>query len=71
MNKGYITESDFLAMARGYPQLVYFANRLQVKMRERSLGEVFYLKILERQQRARAFENYKRLHDGMFIYPPY
>ena len=56
-------------MARGYPQLIYFANRLQAKMRARSLGEVFYMKILERQQRARAFEEYKRIHDGMTSYP--
>ena len=68
-NKGYISESDFLAMTRGYPQLVYFANRLQAKMRQRSLGEVFYMKILERQQRARAFEDYKRIHNGVSTYP--
>ena len=67
-NKGYISEADFLAMTRGYPQLVYFANRLQAKMRQRSLGEVFYMKILERQQRARAFEDYKRIHDGVSNY---
>ena len=56
-------------MTRGYPQLVYFANRLQAKMRQRSLGEVFYMKILERQQRARAFEDYKRIHNGVSTYP--
>ena len=56
-------------MARGYPHLIYFANRLQARMRARSLGEEFYVKIQERQQRARSFEEYKRRHDGVSYYP--
>ena len=60
--KGHLTEEEFVQMSADYPQLVSFAVRLQTLLQDLCLGERFYQKLLNRQDRARAMEEYKATH---------
>ena len=62
--KGYLTEDEFIKMNAHYPQLICFATRLQSSLQELCLGEPFYKKLLLRQERAHAIEEYKADHVG-------
>ena len=62
--KGYLTEEEFLKMSADYPSLFCFATKLQSMLQELCLGERFYKKLLHRQERARAIEEYKATHLG-------
>ena len=68
--KGYLSESEFIVMAYDYPQIIYFASRLQAKMQDYCLGYAWYIKILRRQERARILEEHKKTHDGALSAPP-
>ena len=60
--KGYLCETEFLDMANQYPQLIYFASRLQARLQTISLGDKFYRKLLERQEKARILQEYQKTH---------
>ena len=62
--KGYLSEAEFIEMANQYPQLIYFASRLQARLQSISLGDKFYSKMLERQEKARILQEYKNIHNG-------
>ena len=64
LGKGYLNEAEFIQMSKDYPQLIYFASRMQLKLQNLTFGEPFYHKLLQRQHRARITEEYKNTHDG-------
>ena len=64
VRKGYLTEEEFILMSKDYPSLICFATKLQTMLRELCLGERFYKKLLHRQERARAIEEYRTTHFG-------
>ena len=68
--KGYLSEAEFIVMAYDYPQIIYFASRLQAKMQDYCLGYGWYIKILQRQERARMLEEYKSTHGEVNIDTP-
>ena len=62
--KGYLVEEEFIKMVADYPTLICFATKLQTILQDLCLGERFYKKLLHRQERARAIEEYKDTHMG-------
>ena len=62
--KNYLTDEEFIKMNAEYPQLICFATRLQTSLQDICLGERFYKKLMLRQERARAIEEYKAKHVG-------
>ena len=63
-SKGYLNVTEFIEMASRYPQLIHFASRLQARLQTISLGDKYYSKILERQEKARVLEEYKKNNHG-------
>ena len=68
--KGCLSETEFIVMAHEYPQIIYFASRVQAKMQDYCLGYAWYIKLLKRQERARMLEEYKNTHGGTYVVEP-
>jgi hypothetical protein len=64
IGKGYLNETEFIQLCKDYPQITRFASQIQLKLRNISLGQPFFHKLLQRQERARIYEAYKITHGG-------
>ena len=64
VGKGYLNEAEFIQMSKDYPQLICFASQIQLKLQNISMGQPFFHKLIQRQQRARITDAYKITHGG-------